>query len=174
MSSTMRSASPSTLPATQTCPLGNSTWIVPATAAVTCRLPDRFAVLACASLTRTGSNLTGSAFLGLSSPRRYCRRQLNTWLAFTPCASATRATDAPGFKVCSTIRHFSPNGHRRLCGSLNDCSLQSVHFYSPSGRSCRCPLRAIFHTHTLSRCTDRTLTDLRLPTLRKDGQNWTL
>ena len=148
MSSTMRSASPSTLPATQTCPLGNSTWIVPATAAVTCRLPDRFAVLACASLTRTGSNLTGSAFLGLSSPRRYCRRQLNTWLAFTPCSNATRATDAPGFKVCSTIRHFSPSGHRRLCGSLLATTRSQVSIYSPSGHSRRCPHRAIFHTHS--------------------------
>ena len=39
--------------------------------------------------------------------------------------SATRATDAPGFKVCSTIRHFSSTGQRRLCDSL----LTSVHLF---------------------------------------------
>ena len=114
---------------------------------MTCRLPDRCASPACASLTCTGSNLTGSAFLRLNSPWRYCRRQLNTWLAFTPCANATRATDAPGFKVCSTIRHFSATGHRRLCGSLLTTARSEVSIYSPSGHSRRCPLRAIFHTH---------------------------
>ena len=62
-SSTIRSASPSTLPVTQTCPLGNSAWIVPATAEVSCRRSDRFTLLACASLTCTGSNLAGSVFL---------------------------------------------------------------------------------------------------------------
>ena len=82
-----------------------------------------------------------------SSPWRYCRRQLNTWLAFTPCASATRATDAPGFKVCSTIRHFSPTGQRRLCDSLLTTAHSEVSIYSPSGHFHRCPLRAIFHIH---------------------------
>jgi hypothetical protein len=56
-------------------------------------------------------------------------------------------TDAPGFKVCSTIRHFSPTGHRRLCGSLLTTARSKVSIYSPSGHSRRCPLRAIFHTH---------------------------
>lgn len=148
-SSTMRSASPSTLPEMQTCPLGNSTWIVPAVGTATCRRSDRFTLLACTSLTCTGSNLTGSAFLSLSRPWRYCRRQVNTWLAFTPCASATLATDAPGLKVCSTIRHFSPAGHRRLCGSLLTTARSEVSIYSPSGHFRRCPLRAIFHIDPL-------------------------
>jgi hypothetical protein len=72
---------------------------------------------------------------------------LNAWLAFTPCANATRATDAPGFKVCSTIRHFSPTGHHRLCGSLLTTARSEVSIYSPSGHSRRCPLQVIFYTH---------------------------
>jgi hypothetical protein len=55
---------------------------------------------------------------GILSDCWHLAHQPNAWLAFTPCASATRATDAPGFKVSSTIRQFSPTGHRRLCGSL--------------------------------------------------------
>jgi hypothetical protein len=60
---------------------------------------------------------------------------------------ATPATDAPGFKVCSTIRHFSPTGHRRRCRSLLTTARSKVSIYSPSGHSRKCPLRAIFHTH---------------------------
>jgi hypothetical protein len=33
----------------------------------------------------------------------YNLRQLNTWFAFTPCARAIRATDAPLLNVSSTI-----------------------------------------------------------------------
>src|SRR5215831_4631074 len=40
-------------------------------------------------------------------PFRYCLRHLKTWLAFTPFARATSATDAPGFNVSSTIRRRS-------------------------------------------------------------------
>src|SRR5262249_37736687 len=35
------------------------------------------------------------------------RRHVNNWLAFTPCARATSATDAPGSNVSSTIFNFS-------------------------------------------------------------------
>src|SRR5438132_4464686 len=56
-------------------------------------------------LTRTGSNWI--ARLPLSRPARYSLRQPKTWLALTPCARATRATDAPSANVSSTIRRFS-------------------------------------------------------------------
>ena len=56
-------------------------------------------------------------------------------------------TDAPGFKVCSTIRHFSPTGHRRLCGSLLTTARSEMSIYSPSGHLRKCPQRAIFHTN---------------------------
>src|SRR5947207_202946 len=35
----------------------------------------------------------------MRSPSRYSFRHANTWLAFPPCARATRATDAPGSSV---------------------------------------------------------------------------
>src|SRR3984885_8750816 len=52
-----------------------------------------------------------------NSPRSYCRFQRNTWLAFTPFASAIPATLAPGSSVCFTILSFSSTLRkiRRLC-----------------------------------------------------------
>src|SRR5580704_6464880 len=99
--------------------------------------------LACtpASATRTASN-PGTLFF--SEPRsawRYCLRQANTWLAFTPCARATRATDAPGARVSSTIWRFSSGLRCRLLawvGDLREDTLSitaglEVSIYSPSG-----------------------------------------
>jgi hypothetical protein len=40
-------------------------------------------------------------------PLRYSYRHWNTWFAFTPCSRATRAIEAPGTNVASTIRRFS-------------------------------------------------------------------
>ena len=55
-----------------------------------------------------GANKPGIArFWDFRSPRWYWRPHANTWLAFTPCARATRAADAPGAKVSSTIWRFS-------------------------------------------------------------------
>jgi hypothetical protein len=59
----------------------------------------------------TGSNsavgATAAATGSPNLPRWYNRRQLKTWLAFTPCSRATRATEVLGSKVASTIRLFS-------------------------------------------------------------------
>ena len=44
---------------------------------------------------------------GCRSPLSYCRFQRNTWFAFTPLASATLATLAPGSRVSFTILSFS-------------------------------------------------------------------
>ena len=44
---------------------------------------------------------------GCRSPLSYCRFQRNTWFAFTPLASATLATLAPGSSVSLTILSFS-------------------------------------------------------------------
>src|SRR5450759_2768406 len=57
------------------------------------------------SLTLTGNSLT--APLPPSRPALYNLRQPKTWLALTPCARATLATDAPSAIVSSTIRRFS-------------------------------------------------------------------
>src|SRR2546427_7238100 len=65
-------------------------------------------------LTRTGSNWI--ARLPLSRPARYSLRQANTWLALTPCARATRATDAPSTNVSSTIRRSSSTVRYRRLG----------------------------------------------------------
>src|SRR5580658_5481838 len=111
--------------------------------------------LACApaSATRTASNPGIPLFLDSRSPWRYCRRQPNNWLAFTPCARATRATDALGARVSSTIWRFSSRLRYRLfaslVGALREDSLSitaglEVSIYSPSGhyqsvRSKECP-----------------------------------
>ena len=44
---------------------------------------------------------------------RACRRQVNTRLAETPLRRATSDIFAPGTSVCSTIRVFSSDDHRR-------------------------------------------------------------
>jgi len=81
------------------------------------------------STTRTGS----SRFASSSNPCRYNLRHANTWLAFTPCARATRATDAPGPKVSSTTRRFSSTECRRRCGTLLTTARSEVSTSPPSG-----------------------------------------
>ncbi|SRR6266436_5922771 len=72
----------------------------------------------------------------------------HTWLAFTPCARATCATDAPGCNVSSTIRRFSATD-RRLRGSLLTTIRSEVSTYSPSGHFPMCPHeQSSFTTHT--------------------------
>src|SRR5271157_5095712 len=68
--------------------------------------------------TRTASNLGVPLLPEPRSPWRYCRRQANTWLAFTPCARATRATDARGARVSSKIWRFSSGLRCRLLASV--------------------------------------------------------
>src|SRR5438094_1886118 len=64
------------------------------------------------SFTRTGNNLI-ARLAPPSRPARYSLRQPKTWLALTPWARATSATDAPSASVASTIRRFSSIG--RYC-----------------------------------------------------------
>ena len=60
------------------------------------------------------------------SPWRYCRRQPNNWLAFTACARATRATDAPGARVSCTIWRFSSGPRCCLCASVGALREETV------------------------------------------------
>src|SRR6185312_10411025 len=60
------------------------------------------------AVTVTGSKGTvAAAAFGSSSPFWYSLRHPKTRLAFTPCACATVATEAPGRRVSSTIWRFS-------------------------------------------------------------------
>jgi hypothetical protein len=58
-------------------------------------------------VTVTGTSLVWACWLRPRVPLRYSYRHWNTWFAFTPCSQATRAIDAPGTNVASTIRRFS-------------------------------------------------------------------
>ena len=102
-------------------------------------LLDRAVSLA-VSTTRTGNSPRPSLVPCSSSPRWYCRRQVNTWFALTPCARATRATDAPGCSVSSTIRRFSSTERRRRRSTLLTTALYEVSTYPPSGHNRKCPL----------------------------------
>jgi hypothetical protein len=50
---------------------------------------------------------SGRDCLAHSAPLRYSYRHWKTWLALTPFSRATRAIDAPGTSVASTMRRFS-------------------------------------------------------------------
>lgn len=54
----------------------------------------------------------GNLLVRLASCFGYSYRRWNTWFNVTPCSRATRAIDAPGTNVASTIRRFS-SGVRR-------------------------------------------------------------
>src|SRR5713101_5831093 len=83
------------------------------------------------SLTRTGNNLI-AGLAPPSRPARYSLRQPKTWLALTPCARATRATDAPSTNVSSTIRRFSAMLRCCRVGAPNDSLLAVI-----TSRTCR-------------------------------------
>ena len=59
------------------------------------------------AVTVTGNSLLWACWRTPRVPLRYSYRHWNTWFAFTPCSRATRAIDAPGTNVASTIRRFS-------------------------------------------------------------------
>ena len=61
-------------------------------------------------------------------------KRQHTFAALILVLGVWATTDAPGFKVCSTIRHFSPTGQRRLCDSLLTTARSEVSIYSPSGQ----------------------------------------
>src|SRR5215470_16968421 len=88
---------------------------------------------------RTGNKPRASLAVP-SSPWWYWRRQANTWFALTSCARATRATDAPGCSVSSTIFRFCSTGCRRRCGALLTTARSEVSTSPPSGHNRKCPL----------------------------------
>jgi hypothetical protein len=71
------------------------------------------------------------AFFSTSNPLRYSRRQLKTWLALTVCRCATRATDAPGSNVSSTILRLSATERRRRGNALLTTTRSEVSIYPP-------------------------------------------
>ena len=78
---------------------------------------------------------------GFSSRRSYCRFQRNTWLAFTPFASAIPATLAAGSSVSFTIlsfsstrrntRRFRPATTAPSMGPIVGCSSPAVQMERP-------------------------------------------
>ena len=119
------------------------------------------------STTRTASSPAALPFALSSSPCRYNRRQANTWLAFTPCARATQATDAPGSNVSSTTRRFSSRECRRR-GTLLITLRSEVSTYPPSGHNRKCPLGAYLRQPNIIRHHghNRTLTNVVPSALR--------
>jgi hypothetical protein len=85
---------------------GSSIWIDPdrATAGA---IPDNETLFGSA-VTVTGTNLVCACRPTSRLPLRYSCRHWNTWFAFTPCSRATRAIEAPGANVASTMRRFPP------------------------------------------------------------------
>jgi hypothetical protein len=74
-------------------------------AAVTGAIPGNVTLFS--AVTVTGTSLLWACWPKPSVPLRYSYRHWNTWFAFTPCSRATRAIEAPGTNVASTIRRFS-------------------------------------------------------------------
>ena len=58
-------------------------------------------------VTVTGKSSVRDWLAAQPTPFRCSYRHWKTWLALTPCSRATRAIDAPGASVASTIRRFS-------------------------------------------------------------------
>ena len=145
-SSTVRSASASTLPVTRTCPFGGLISIVPEVHRVAAQrtCPDLFE-----GISETGNSYSyNSRSLDRAlpgRPSRYFLRRQKTWLAFTACRCATRATDAPASKVSSTIRRFFSTiaASLPLCkaANFNRSDLGCVHLFT-RGHFSMCPQRA--------------------------------
>jgi hypothetical protein len=109
------------------------------------------------SRTRTGNNLI--ARLGPPSrPARYSLRQPKTWLALTPCARATRATDAPLLLDCPVLSLDCGPDLNLRCEDF--CDLRgSVHLRSKWTHKW-CPQRARM---PFDYCSVQTVTAGRLP-----------
>ena len=83
-------------------------------------------------VTRTGNSL--ASLRRLSPPARYSLHQLKTRLALTPCARATRATDAPSANASPTIRCFSSSD--RYCRFVvTGCVYQHLGEHKESSQS---------------------------------------
>src|ERR1700746_2797258 len=87
-------------------------------------------------VTRTGNSLASRR--RPSRPARYSRHQLKTRLALTPCARATRATDAPSANASPTIRCFSSSD--RYCRLVVTACVY-VSIIAPCGHYRCCPHR---------------------------------
>lgn len=107
--STVRTSSGSTPASTLTSARpGNSIWIdaedgagvgVDATSDTIAQLGSETTV--------TGKSFVRDCFVAHPTLFLYSYRHWNTWLALTPFSLATRAIDAPGTSVASTMRRFS-------------------------------------------------------------------
>jgi hypothetical protein len=80
----------------------------------------------------TGSKLARVFWAAHSAPLRYSCRHWNTWLAFTPCSRATRAIDAPGTSVASTIRRFSSAVRRKRFAELLPVPTSTISLTTPA------------------------------------------
>src|ERR1700747_1189941 len=85
---------------------------------------------------RTGNSLASRRRPSL--PSRYSLHQLKTRLALTPCARATRATDAPSANASPTIRCFSSSD--RYCRLVVTVCVD-VAIIAPCGHYRGCPHR---------------------------------
>src|SRR4029077_12230849 len=105
-------------------------------------------------VTRTGNSL--ASLRRLSRPARYSLHQLKNRLALTPCARATRATDAPSANASPTIRCFSSSvRYCRLVGT--GCVYVSI--IAPRGHYRCCPHRELdLRLHACPDGQRRTLT----------------
>jgi hypothetical protein len=103
---------------------GSSIWIDP-DAATAGAIPDN-ETLFISSVTVTGTNLVCACRPTSKLPLRYSCRHWNTRFAFTPCSRATRAIEAPGINVASTIRRFSSRVLRCRLGEAAATSAANV------------------------------------------------
>src|SRR5215469_5448434 len=131
-------------------------WMVPAEEA--CKLPgsghEARGGVELSAATRTGNSL--ASLRRPSRPARYNLHQLNTRLALTPCARATRATDAPSANASPTIRCFSSSD--RYCRFVVTGCVQ-VSIIAPRGHYRLCPHREHdFQSHACPDGQRRTLT----------------
>jgi hypothetical protein len=105
--STARISSGSTLPSTLTnARPGSSIWMDPVDDEATPDATSVTATLLGSDAMVTGRS-SGRGCLDHPAPLRYSYRHWKTWLALTPFSRATRAIDAPGTSVSSTMRRFS-------------------------------------------------------------------
>jgi hypothetical protein len=107
--STARSRSGSTPASTLTSARpGNSMWIdAEDGAGVGIEATSGITTLLGSATTVTGRSFACGCFAAQPTLFLYSYRHWKTWLAFTPFSRATRAIDAPGISVASTIRRFS-------------------------------------------------------------------
>ena len=117
--STARTIAASTLPSRRIRTLPGSSICIDAERTAGAASTSSALEISCSSATRTGNNCMSRGARGPRRPDSYKRRHLNTWLAFTPCFIATRATEEPASSVSSTISRRS-SALRLRRGDRND------------------------------------------------------